>query len=116
MRLIIVPQLLLYIVPLQLVSPTMTTPVPGPSDKLAQKAQITTTLFLNTTQVPTIKRYLLTILRIFHYIEEYCQELKMLIDLQKELQALQKDNSHYAHYIRTLENDLSIANNIIPIL
>jgi hypothetical protein len=58
-------------IPLQLISPIITTPTPTPSDKLAQKAKITCTLLLHTTQVAAIKRDLLTVLTIDDGIEDY---------------------------------------------
>jgi hypothetical protein len=53
--------------------PTIITPTSGPSDKLAQ---ITSTLFLNTTEVATIKADPLVILTINEDIKEYHWELK----------------------------------------
>jgi hypothetical protein len=58
-------------IPLQLISPTITTATPTPSDKLAQQAEITSALFLHTTQVAAIKRDLLTVLTIDDGIEDY---------------------------------------------
>jgi hypothetical protein len=49
----------------------MTTPTPTPSDKLAQKAKITSALFMHTTQVAAIKGDLLTVLTIDDGIEDY---------------------------------------------
>jgi hypothetical protein len=53
-------------------------PASGLSDKLSQ---ITSALFLNTTQVDTVKANPLAILIINKDIEEYYWELKLIIDL-----------------------------------
>jgi hypothetical protein len=58
--------------------PTMMTPDSGPADKLAQ---ITSTCFLDATQAATVKADPSAILTIDEDIEEYCRELKLIIDL-----------------------------------
>jgi hypothetical protein len=91
----------------------MMTPASGPSDKLAR---ITSTRFLNTAQVAAVKVDPLAILTIDEDIEEYCQELKRIIDLQKEVQVIRTDNMDYAWCIVTLKDDLQTANKTIRIL
>jgi hypothetical protein len=89
------------------------TPPSGPSDKLAR---ITSALFLNATQAATVKVDPLVILTIDEDIEEYRRELKLIIDLQKEVQVIRTDNTDYARCIVTLEDDLKTANKTIRIL
>jgi hypothetical protein len=70
----------------------MITPASGPSDKLAR---ITSALFLNTTQVANMKAEPSVILTIDDDIEEYHQELKLIVDLQKEVQVICTINMNY---------------------
>jgi hypothetical protein len=93
--------------------PTMITPTSGPSDKLGQ---ITSTVFLNAGQVAAMKVDLLAILTIDEDIEEYRQELKLIINLQKEVQVMRTNNTDYARCIVSLEDDLKTANKTIRIL
>jgi hypothetical protein len=65
-------------IPMQPTSTTIITPASGLYNKLAQ---ITSALFLNTTQAATMKVDLLAILIIDKDIVEYYQELKLIIDL-----------------------------------
>jgi hypothetical protein len=92
---------------------TMMTPASGPSDKLFR---ITSALFLNTTQVAALKADILAILKIDDNIEEYCQERKVIIDLQKEIQVIRTDNTDYARCIGILQGDLQSADKTIQIL
>jgi hypothetical protein len=78
---------------MQPASPTMMPPASGPSDKLAR---ITYALFLDTTQVATVKVDPSVILTIDEDIKEYRQQLKLIIDLQKEIQVICTDNMDYA--------------------
>jgi hypothetical protein len=71
----------------------MITPASGPSNKLTQ---ITSTLFLNTTKAATVKVDPLAILTIDKDITEYHWELKLIIDLQKEVQVIHTNNMDYA--------------------
>jgi hypothetical protein len=71
----------------------MMTPASGPSNELAQ---ITSAVFLDATQAATMKVGLLAILTIDKDIAEYCQELKLIIDLQKEVQVIHTNNTNYA--------------------
>jgi hypothetical protein len=80
-------------IPMQPTSPTMMTPASGLSDK---SAQITSTLFLDTAQVATMKADPLAILTIDEDIVEYCPELKLIIDLQKEVKVIYTNNTDYA--------------------
>jgi hypothetical protein len=70
--------------------PMMTTPTSGPSDKLVR---ITFALFLNATQPAAVKVDTLVILKIDDDIEEYHRELKLIIDLQKEIQVIRTNNN-----------------------
>jgi hypothetical protein len=91
----------------------MTTPASDPSDKLAQ---ITSALFLNATQVAAMKVDPLAILTIDQDIEEYRWELKLIIDLQKEVQVIRTDNMDYARCIVSLKDNLKTTNKTIRIL
>jgi hypothetical protein len=71
----------------------MMTPTSRPSDKLAQ---ITCTLVLDTPQVAAMKADPSAILTIDEDIAEYHRELKLIIDLQKEVQVIHTDNTDYA--------------------
>jgi hypothetical protein len=71
----------------------MMSPASGPSDKLAR---ITSALFLNATQVATVIVDPLAILTIDEDIEEYHRELKLIINLQKEVQVICTSNTNYA--------------------
>jgi hypothetical protein len=71
----------------------MITPTSGLSDKLAL---ITSTIFLNTTKVATMKVDPLGILIIHEDIEEYYWELKLIINLHKEVQVIYTNNTDYA--------------------
>jgi hypothetical protein len=87
--------LLHYSLPIILIQPTlpaMMTTAYGPSDILAW---ITSTLFLNTTQVATVTVDPSVILTIDKDIEEYHLELKLIIDLQKEVQVICTSNIDY---------------------
>jgi hypothetical protein len=98
---------------MQPASPTMTTPASGPSDKLVR---ITSALFLNAASAATVKADSLAILKIDNDIEEYRWELKLIIDLQKEIQVICTDNTDYARHIGILEGDLQTANKTIRIV
>jgi hypothetical protein len=78
--------------PMQPASPTMTTPASGPSDKLAR---ITSTLFLDAAQAAAVKADPSAILTIDEDIAEYYQELKLIIDLQKEVEVIRTNNTDY---------------------
>jgi hypothetical protein len=91
----------------------MMTPASSPSNKLAR---ITSALFLNTAQVAAMKADPSAILTIDEDIEEYHRELKLIIDLQKEVQVIHTDNTDYAQHIVSLEDDLKTANETIRIL
>jgi hypothetical protein len=95
---------------MQPASPTMMTPASGPSAKLGR---ITSALFLNATQVATVKADPSVILTIDEDITEYCQELKLIIDLQKEVKVIHTDNPDYARCIVSLEDDLKTAHKTI---
>jgi hypothetical protein len=71
----------------------MMTPTSGPSDKLAW---ITSALFLNTAQVAAMKGDLSVILTIDEDITEYHRELKLIINLQKEVEVSYTNNTDYA--------------------
>jgi hypothetical protein len=98
---------------MQPMSPTVTTPTSGPCDKLVS---ITSALFLNATQVAAVKADISGILKIDDDIEEYCRELKLFIDLQKEIQVIRTDSMDYTRHIGILEGDLQTANKTIHIL
>jgi hypothetical protein len=91
----------------------MTTPEPGPSNKLVP---ITCALLLNNTHVAAVKVDMLAILTIDDNIKEYRQELQLIIDLEKEIQVVHADNLDYARHINILEGDLQMANKKIQIL
>jgi hypothetical protein len=91
----------------------MMTPASGPSDTLAR---ITSALFLNTAQAAAVKADPSVILTIDEDIEEYYRELKLIIDLQKEVQVIHADNTDYTRYIVTLEDDLQTTNKTIRIV
>jgi hypothetical protein len=94
-------------------SPTMITPAAGPSDKLAW---ITSTLFLNAGQAATVKVDALAILTIDEDIEEYHRELKLFINLQKEVQVICTDNTDHVQHIIALGDALQTANKTIRIV
>jgi Asp-tRNA(Asn)/Glu-tRNA(Gln) amidotransferase C subunit len=71
----------------------MMTPASGLSIKLTQ---ITSALFLDTAQAAAIKADPLAILTIHEELAEYCQKLKLIIDLQEEIQVIHTDNTNYA--------------------
>jgi hypothetical protein len=99
--------------PTQPASPTMMTPASGPSDKLAW---ITSAVFLDATQVAAMKADPSAILTIDEDIAEYRRELKLIIDLQKEVQVIRTNNTDYARHIVSLEDDVKTANKTIRIL
>jgi hypothetical protein len=68
-----------------------------PSSGLCYKlGWITSALFLNTAQAATIKADLSVILTIDKDIEEYYCKLKLIINLQKEVQVIYTNNMDYA--------------------
>jgi hypothetical protein len=71
----------------------MTTPASSPSDKLAR---ITSALFLNAAQAAAVKADPSAILTIDEDIAEYHRELKLIIDLQKEVEVIRTNNTDYA--------------------
>jgi hypothetical protein len=91
----------------------MMTPASGPSDKLAR---ITSALFLDAAQVAAVKADPSAILTIDEDIAEYCRELKLIIDLQKEVQVIRTNNTDYTRRVVSLEDDLKTANKTIRIL
>jgi hypothetical protein len=91
----------------------MMTPASGPSDKLAR---ITSALFLDAAQVAAMKADPSVILTIDEDIAEYRRELKLIIDLQKEVQVIHTNNTDYAYRVVSLEDDLKTANKTIRIL
>jgi hypothetical protein len=78
---------------MQPASTTMMTPASGPSDKLAR---ITSTLFLNAAQAAAVKADPSAILTIDEDIAEYRRELKLIINLQKEVKVIHTNNADYA--------------------
>jgi hypothetical protein len=98
---------------MQPASPTMTTPASGPCDKLAR---ITSALFLNAAQAATMKADPSAILTIDEDIAEYRRELKLIIDLQKEVKVIHTNNTNYTQRVVSLEDDLKTANKTIRIL
>jgi hypothetical protein len=90
-----------------------TTPASGPSNKLAQ---ITSALFLDTAHAATIKADPSAMLTIDKDIAEYCRELKLIIDLQKEVEVICTNNTEYARCIVSLQDELKTANKTIQIL
>jgi hypothetical protein len=91
----------------------MTTPTSGPSDKLAR---ITYALFLDAAQAAAVKADPSAILTIDEDIAEYHRELKLIIDLQKEVQVIRTNIADYARRVVSLEDDLKTANKTIRIL
>jgi hypothetical protein len=91
----------------------MTTPASGLSDKLAR---ITSALCLDAAQAATVKADPSAILTIDEDIAEYRRELKLIIDLQKEVQVIRTNNTDYARRVVSLEDDLKTANKTIRIL
>jgi hypothetical protein len=91
----------------------MMTPASGLSDKLAQ---ITSALFLDATQVAAIKADPSAILANDEDIVEYRRELKLIIDLQKEVQVIHTNNNDYTRHVVSLEDNLKTANKTIQIL
>jgi hypothetical protein len=91
----------------------MMTPASGPSAKLAQ---ITSALFLDAAQAAAIKADPSAILTIDKDIAEYHRELKLIIDLQKEVKVIHTNNTDYAWWVVSLEDDLKTTNKKIQIL
>jgi hypothetical protein len=100
-------------IPMQAISGTMMTPASGLSDTLAR---ITSALFLNAAQVAAMIADPLATLTIDDDIKEYHRELKLIIDLQKEVEIIHTNNTEYARHIVSLKDDLKTANNTIQIL
>jgi septal ring factor EnvC (AmiA/AmiB activator) len=98
---------------MQPASPAMTTPASDPSDKLAR---ITSALCLDAAQAAAVKADPSAILTIDEDIAEYRRELKLIIDLQKEVQVIRTNNTDYARHVVSLEDDLKTANKTIRIL
>jgi Asp-tRNA(Asn)/Glu-tRNA(Gln) amidotransferase C subunit len=98
---------------MQPASPTMMTPASGLSDTLAQ---ITSALFLDAAQAAAVKVDPSAILTIDEDIAEYRRELKLIIDLQKQVQVIHTDNTDYARHIVSLKDDRKTANKTIQIL
>jgi hypothetical protein len=98
---------------MQPASTMMTTPASGPSDKLAQ---ITSTLSLNAAQAATMKANPLVILTIDKDIKENCRELKLIVNLEEEVEAIHTNNTDYAQRVVSLEDDLKTGNKTIQIL
>jgi hypothetical protein len=71
----------------------MTTPAYGLSDILAR---ITSTLCLDADEAAAVKADPSAILTIDEDITEYHQELKLIIDLQKEVEVICTNNTDYA--------------------
>jgi hypothetical protein len=97
-------------IPMQPASTMMTTPTSGPSDKLAR---ITSTLFLDTAYMATMKADPSVILTIDEDITEYYRELKLIIDLQKEVEVICTNNTDYTCHVVSLEDDLKTTNKTI---
>jgi hypothetical protein len=91
----------------------MMTPASSLSDKLAR---ITSALFLDTAQAATVKVDPSAILTIDEDIAEYHRELKLIIDLQKEVEVIHTNNTDYACHVVSLEDDLKTANKTIRIV
>jgi hypothetical protein len=72
-------------------------------------------LFWDTTQVATVNKDPTAILSIDSNINQYYPELQTMLNLQTELGSSYKNNSKYASYIRALENNLKMANDMIHI-
>jgi hypothetical protein len=100
-------------IPMQPTLPTITNPASGPSDKLVH---ITSTLSLNGAQVAAVNADTSVILKIDDDIKEYHQELKLIIDLQKEIQVIHANNTDYARYIGILKGELQTTNKTIRML
>jgi hypothetical protein len=100
-------------IPMQPVSPTIITPASGPSDKLAW---ITSALFLDATQAAAVKADPSAILTIDEDIAEYHRELKLIIDLQKEVEVIHTNNTDYPRRVVSLKDNLKTANKTIRIL
>jgi hypothetical protein len=98
---------------MQPTSPMTMTPASGPSDKLAR---ITSALFLHAAQVAAVKADPSAIIIIDEDIDEYRWELKLIINLQKEVQVIHTDNMDYTRCIGTLQGDLQTTNKTIRIL
>jgi hypothetical protein len=77
---------------------------------------MTSTLFLNATQVGTVKVDVSVILIIDDNIEQYHWELQLLIDLQKELYTARDDNTDFTCHIGAVEKHLEMANRTIRLL
>jgi hypothetical protein len=60
-----------------------------------------------------MKADLLVILTIDEDITEYYRELKLIINLQKEVKVIHTNNTEYAQYVVSLEDDLKTANRTI---
>jgi hypothetical protein len=98
---------------MQSISPMMISPTSSPYNKLVR---ITSTLFLNTTQVATMTVDPSAIQTIDEDIKEYSQELKLIIDLEKEVQGIHTDNIDYTQYISIIKDNLQNTNKAIRIL
>jgi hypothetical protein len=98
---------------MQPASTAMTTPASGPSNKLAQ---ITSALFLKAAKAAAVKADPSAILTIDEDIAEYHQELKLIIDLQKEVEVIHTNNTDYTQRVVSLEDNLKTANKTIQIL
>jgi hypothetical protein len=82
----------------------------GPSDKLAR---ITSAPFLDAAQAAAVKADPSAILTIDEDIAEYHQELKLIINLQKEVQIIHTNNMDSARCIVSLQDNLKNANKTI---
>jgi hypothetical protein len=58
--------------------------------------KITSVLLLNATEVATMKANTTAILKIDDDIEEYHRELQLILDVQKQIQIICTDDTHYA--------------------
>jgi hypothetical protein len=97
-------------IPMQPASTTIMTAASGLSNTLAQ---ITSALFLNATQIAAMKADPLVILTIDKDILEYHQELKLIVDLQKEVEVIYTNNTDYAQCVVSLQDNLKTANKTI---
>jgi hypothetical protein len=71
--------------------------LPRPSVKtMTDKPEMTSTLFLNATQVAAVKNDPSNVFAILDNITHYQPELQILCDLHAEVESCQKDNSDYA--------------------
>jgi hypothetical protein len=95
---------------MQPISTMMTSPASGLSNKLAR---ITYALFLNATQAAAMKADLSAILTIDDDIAEYHRELKLIVNLQKEVEVICTNNTDYAQHVVSLEDDLKTTNKTI---